>query len=562
MHKGRLIGALVIGALACSTDITQPGRPVDRELKSGPLSAIGVTASQVSWGNSTEGTGTANPTTLSFTPVAATRGIVVWITQPIVSTDIVTGVTIGAVPAKRIATFANKTLNGGRIYGYFLGSGIPGGTFTVAVARSQTTTRIHIVVEAITGDADIEVIDFAGQAGFIGTPRLTLQPGGRPSIGLTAMYSSIDNVLAVSAEASGQQRVQDHDFGTETSLASRRSATATSDMSLGWNMNPGQIAQMAMLVAELTETPAPPDSVPLDSVPPDSVPPDTIPTDSTPTDTITPPPPPPEDTAAVLIGAGDVHARCASTHPSAKTSALIANEPRSARVFTAGDNAGVDGTAADFQCFDGTWGRFKSRMHMSMGNHERRVDPTAKAYYDYGNGVGVDSGAVGRRGDGYYGVTYGGWRILVLNSEVNISEQATWIRRDLEAHSNLCQLAIWHKPMFNSGTSVTAVTAVKPLWQALYAAGADVIVNAHDHSYQRNAKVDPSGVRNAQGIRQFISGTGGGVLGGLANPRLGINEKAVIAWGVLKFKLYSNRYEWQFIDIDGVVRDSGSDQCH
>jgi hypothetical protein len=43
---------------------------------------------------------------------------------------------------------------------------------------------------------------------------------------------------------------------------------------------------------------------------------------------------------------------------------------------------------------------------------------------------------------------------------------------------------------------------------------------------------------------------------------LGINEKAVIAWGVLKFKLYSKRYEWQFIDIDGVVRDSGSDQCH
>lgn len=550
MRKARLIiNGLLVGALACSTDITQPHRTEGPGVQGTHLlQQDALTATAPVWGGSTEGTGTSNPTEVSFTIPAGTRGLVVWITQPIVKTDIITGVRVEGVALKRVASYVNQSTSGGRIYGYFLGTNVPSGAATVAVSRSQTTTRLHVVAETITSDADMQIIDFAGQAGFISSPRLTLQSGGRSSLGLTAMYSSIDNVLGLAAEASGQQRVQDHDFGTESSLASRRSSVTTGDVSMGWNMNSGQIAQMAILVG-VADAPAPSDSVPTDSLPPDS----------TPTDTL---PPEPVDSGATLIGAGDVHARCTSTHASAKTAALIAREPKSARVFTAGDNAGVDGSAAEFACFNGKWGAFKSRMHLAIGNHERRVDPTAKAYYDYGNGVGVDSGAVGRRGKGYYGVTYGGWRILILNSEQNISEQASWIQKDLSSHSNLCQLAIWHKPLFNSGTSVTAVSAVRPLWQALYAAGADVIVNAHDHSYQRNAKVRYDGVRDQDGIRQFIAGTGGGVLGGISTTPLAINEKALSAHGVLKLKLYSKRYEWQFIDVAGVVRDSGSDQCH
>ncbi|MFL5547386.1 MAG: metallophosphoesterase family protein [Gemmatimonadales bacterium] len=550
MGKARLIvNGLIVGALACSTDITQPQRAESPGVRATHLSGQdALTATAPVWGGSAEGTGTTNPTEVSFTIPGGTRGLVVWITQPIVKTDIITGVRVEGVALKRVASYVNQSTSGGRVYGYFLGANVPSGAATVAVSRSQTTTRVHIVAEAITGDADMAVIDFAGQAGFISSPRLTLQSGGRSSLGLTAMYSSIDNVLGLASEASGQQRVQDHDFGTETSLASRRSSVTTGDVSMGWNMNSGQIAQMAILVG-VANAPAPSDSVPTDTLPPDS----------TPTDTL---PPEPVDSGETLIGAGDVHARCTSTHASAKTAALIAREPKSARVFTVGDNAGVDGSAAEFQCFHGKWGGFKSRMHLAIGNHERRVDPTAKAYYDYGNGVGVDSGAVGRRGKGYYGVTYGGWRILILNSEQNISEQASWIQKDLSSHSNLCQLAIWHKPLFNSGTSVTAVSAVRPLWQALYAEGADVIVNAHDHSYQRNAKARPDGVRDPDGIRQFIAGTGGGVLGGISTTPLAINEKALSAHGVLKLKLYAKHYDWEFIDVAGAVRDSGTDQCH
>ena len=451
MQRARLIGTLVIGALACTADITQPDRSNQAPDQGSHALApeYSLSGAGVAWGGSAEGSGNGNPTIVSLASPAGSRGLVVWVTQPIVNTDIVTGVAANGKAMKRVGTYVNQTSNGGRVYCYFLGSDLPTGVVSISVSRSQSTTTIHVVAEAITGGADLEVIDFSGQAGLIGTPRLSLRAGGRNSIGLTAMYSSIDNVLGAAAELSGQQRVQDHDFGTETSLASRRTTPGTADVTLGWNMNPGQIAHMAVLVGEVDPTL-----------------------------------PPPPDSARTLIGAGDVHARCTATHPSAQTAALIAKEPEDALVFSNGDNAGLDGSAAEFQCFDGKWGQFKSRMLMSIGNHERRVDTSATAYYDYGNGIGVDSGAVGRRGKGYYAVTYAGWRILILNSEQNISEQAAWIRTDLSSHSNLCQLAIWHEPLFNSGNTPQVGPSVRPLWRALYAKGADLIVNAHDHSYQ------------------------------------------------------------------------------
>ena len=63
-------------------------------------------------------------------------------------------------------------------------------------------------------------------------------------------------------------------------------------------------------------------------------------------------PPPPADSSRTLIGVGDVHARCTASHPSAQTAALIAKAPEDALVFSNGDHAGVDGSAAEFQCFD------------------------------------------------------------------------------------------------------------------------------------------------------------------------------------------------------------------
>ena len=155
MRIARLIGALVFGGLACTADITQPSRSKREPNGGSPAMApkYSLSSAGVAWGGSAEGSGNANPTIVSLTSPAGSRGLVVWITQPIANSDIVTRVAAGGKAMRRVGTYVNQTVNGGRVYCYFLGSNLPTGTFSISVSRSQSTTRLHVVAEAITGPA-------------------------------------------------------------------------------------------------------------------------------------------------------------------------------------------------------------------------------------------------------------------------------------------------------------------------------------------------------------------------------------------------------------------------
>jgi acid phosphatase type 7 len=105
---------------------------------------------------------------------------------------------------------------------------------------------------------------------------------------------------------------------------------------------------------------------------------------------------------------------------------------------------------------------------------------------------------------------------------------------------------------------------VKPLWEALYAADTDVVLNGHDHNYQRFAPQDPNGKADPQrGIREFVVGTGGRshypVLAPIANSEV-YNDAT---YGVLKLTLHPKAYEWRFLPVGGgTFTDSGSARCH
>ena len=270
--------------------------------------------------------------------------------------------------------------------------------------------------------------------------------------------------------------------------------------------------------------------------------------------------------SVVLIAVGDMHADCATrTKRVSAIAAIIARYPQ-ALVVAMGDDAGTYGTFADFQCLDRSWGSLKSRTYAVLGNHEVARDTAATAYYDYFNGVGVDSGRAGRRGRGYYALTYGAWRILMANSNQKRSVQTPWLTKQLAASPTRCTMAIWHRPLFTSSTqpvNVQADPGLKPWWQALYNAGADVVLHGHVHSYERFAALRPDGVvDSARGIREFVVGTGGASLYQFgATPRAG-SQKQVRAWGVLRLTLWPTSYAWQFIDTAGVVRDRGQGSCH
>src|ERR1700688_3880804 len=268
-----------------------------------------------------------------------------------------------------------------------------------------------------------------------------------------------------------------------------------------------------------------------------------------------------KDQSAILVGAGDV-ADCKDLSGAEATGKLLEQIPGT--VMVPGDLAYPDGSKENFECYDKTWGRAKSRTRPSPGNHEFHAEG-ATPYFDY------FGSAAGDPKNGYYSYELGAWHIIVLNSECADvggceagSRQETWLRADLAAHPAACTLAYWHKPLFSSGSAHGNDVSVKPLWQALYDANADVVVAGHDHNYERFAPQNADGAADpARGIREFVAGTGGKN----QRPMGAIDPNSEVrnadAFGVLKLTLHPNSYDWQFIPEPGkTFVDSGSGKCH
>jgi hypothetical protein len=267
------------------------------------------------------------------------------------------------------------------------------------------------------------------------------------------------------------------------------------------------------------------------------------------------------DEAAILVGAGDI-ADCRDLSGAEATAKLLDYVPGT--VMADGDLAYPDGTKENFACYDKTWGRAKSRTRPAPGNHEFHSSG-ASPYFDYFGKAAGDPKA------GYYSYELGKWHVIVLNSECLPvggceagSPQDKWLRADLAAHPAACTLAYWHKPLFSSGGAHGNDLAVKPLFQALYEANADVVVNGHDHDYERFAPQDPEGSPDAKrGIREFVAGTGGKNLRPFGKPKPNSELRDASAFGVLKLTLKPNSYEWQFIPEAGKsFTDSGGGNCH
>src|SRR6202161_1210487 len=214
------------------------------------------------------------------------------------------------------------------------------------------------------------------------------------------------------------------------------------------------------------------------------------------------------DAEVVLVGGGDI-ADCADLAGAQATAKLLDGIPGT--VFTAGDNAYEGGTAEQFaKCYDPTWGRQKGRTRPSLGHHEFHSGG-ATPYFNY---FGAVAGAPAK---GFYSYAVGTWHIVVLNSECAEvggcqpgSVEEKWLREDLKSHPAACTLAYFHKPLFSSGAKHGNDPEMKPVWQILYAAGADIVIGGHDHDYERFAPQDPDGhLDPKRGLVEFVVGTGG-----------------------------------------------------
>src|SRR4051794_22917108 len=276
-------------------------------------------------------------------------------------------------------------------------------------------------------------------------------------------------------------------------------------------------------------------------------------------------------------GAGD------ATHCRQRATSDLLASGNYAQVLPLGDTQYENGDLTKFQAsYDPSWGRLRSITRPVVGNHEH-LTAAAGGYFDYFNGAGNPSGPAGDRAKGYYSYDVSlpsgsRWHIVALNSECGASSAGTvgqagacdagsaqerWLRANLAANPTPCTLAYWHHPLFSSG-GIGNNPVMQQIWTDLYDAGADVVLNGHDHNYERFAPQKPDGSANTSyGIREFIVGTGGKSLLAMGVVKANSEVRQNSIYGVMDLALHDNGYDWSFRPEPGqAYTDTGSGTCH
>jgi hypothetical protein len=254
----------------------------------------------------------------------------------------------------------------------------------------------------------------------------------------------------------------------------------------------------------------------------------------------------------MILAAGDI-SNCATSADEA-TANLV--EQLAGTVASLGDSR--YGRA---KCYDESWGPLRERIRPAMGNHDLEQGSWYHTYF------GAEAGPVGK---GYYSYDVGAWHVVVLNSncrEVGCgpdSTQTRWLVDDLAGHPSRCTLAYWHHPRWSSDKAYGNDSDSAAFWDALYQAGADVVLNGHAHVYERFAPQTPRAERDdVAGIRQFTVGTGGAShyrFSG-AGPNSEVRENKT--FGVLQLTLHDASYDWRFVSEPGSgFNDSGTASCN
>jgi hypothetical protein len=239
-----------------------------------------------------------------------------------------------------------------------------------------------------------------------------------------------------------------------------------------------------------------------------------------------------------VAAAGDV----CGLHCDRTASMIVRSAP--SLVLMLGDGAYPAGSLIDYQTkYDPYWGTFKAITQPAPGNHEYATD-NATGYRDYFGFTATEPL--------YRSFDIGGWHIVQYDTENMTSEQLDWIRQDLAAAGARCQIAYGHRPRWSSGVNGSN-DRLAGLWDELVAANVDIVLNGHDHDYERIF---------LDGIREFVVGTGGKSLTGFGTPILGSEFRYDATYGVLILGLRANGYSWRFKALGGAVIDSGSGPCH
>lgn len=207
--------------------------------------------------------------------------------------------------------------------------------------------------------------------------------------------------------------------------------------------------------------------------------------------------------------------------------------------------------------YDSTFGAFRSITDPVIGNHEYGTRKAA-GFYDYWNNE-----------PNYYSFDAGGWHFIALNStsqfqSIGWTAQLAWLQSDLASHAGSCIVAFWHHPLNNIGPE-GATARVQDFWTPLVNARATLVLNGHDHDYQRWQPLDANGNPSAGGLTEIVAGTGGHSAQYFtsSDPRVAASKNGV--FGALQLSLSASAAQFKYYTVSGstaTVFDSGTIPCN
>ncbi len=202
--------------------------------------------------------------------------------------------------------------------------------------------------------------------------------------------------------------------------------------------------------------------------------------------------------------------------------------------------------------YDPFWGQLRSVSDPTIGNHEYQIDSAASGYAWYWNHQPT-----------YYSYDSSGWHFISLNgnhAKINDTAQLTWLNQDLAAHAGACIIAYWHQPRFSIGSHGDD-TSQQAMWSALADAHATLVLNGHDHDYQRWTPMDANGTASPDGLAEVVSGTGGHSPTALARSDSRVLAAIGKTAGATRITLSSTAARVQFYKVDGTLFDDGTIPC-
>ena len=255
-----------------------------------------------------------------------------------------------------------------------------------------------------------------------------------------------------------------------------------------------------------------------------------------------------DEGAVIVVAAGDISAPQLSAQ---QLTATLVEAQHPAAVLVLGDGQYPEGALVDYQTnYAPTWGRFKSITWPVPGNHEYKSG--GAGYFAY---FGERAGDPAK---GYYSFDLGEWHLVALNTNHDCldvacdadSAQLRWLEADLAASAKKCTLAYWHHPRWNSGSHGDFEQAA-PIWKILQAHGVELVLNGHEHFYERVGPVDPSGTASAEGLVQLTVGTGGIGFSPFKTQTPASVVRRNDTFGVVRLKLGAGWWESDFVGIPG-----------